>query len=240
MKDLILHFRDNTLDEPFFMAAGTNKLIVRSIDLGFHLNDPDDDEDTPLYLLIQLLYPSDKGSYGSGSLRGFKTFQASRRATRSSMDLTGPDPESVFNIQQESYMHMQGDNTLYGSDSDFIDDNSDAQDTEDDGSTDEHASGLARRGRDRQLDKADDWILSFYFLLSEGDSLAMKNNDGKTALDCIDGLRAWWRKACLKAYRRIITALRNFNMSAPVNSELLTKLMAHRLCQREAGLFSSP
>lgn len=41
---------------------------------------------------------------------------------------------------------------------------------------------LARRGRGRQQDRADAWILSFYILRSDGGSLAMKDNAGMTTL----------------------------------------------------------
>ncbi|KAI3398920.1 hypothetical protein diail_8243 [Diaporthe ilicicola] len=293
LKDLILHFRDHPFDDVARMAARTNKLMIKLLDLGVDISEPDEDGNTPLHLLVQVLYPSKKDA------KGTKTSEKSKRARDTSVDPPGPegvDPESVFYIPKECYMHMHGINSEYPSDSDFGDGSANKQDNDNNGSANEHGrphhdssnvndytnddqsdgnhnstddrsltgrflnpnffrvmakkgytgelpqhkpSGLAKRGRDRKLDRADAWILSFYILLSESKfvSLTVKNNAGKTPLDLIHGLKACRVKECPKAYRRIVNSLSNFDPSDPLSSELLNKLNGSSVLPKQGRPF---
>ncbi|KAK7696880.1 hypothetical protein SLS64_014118 [Diaporthe eres] len=284
LKNLILHFRDNRFDDPVRIAARTNKLMVKLIDLGVDVNESDEDGNTPLHMLIELLYPPHKCS------KGIKTSQSSKGVSYSPTDPPKPaipDIDSVLDIPRESYMLMQGNNSLYPSDSDFEDDSSNENNTDDqDDSPDEHSSsddedhtddesnegddhslhgdfpssgslrvmarkgyqghipkqkpsGLAKRSRARELDRADAWILSFYILLSETKevSLTMKNNAGKTPLDLIRGLKACRIKECAKAYRRIINPLSRFDPSDPLSSGLLNRLTGSSVLPKKGRPF---
>ncbi|KAH8742250.1 hypothetical protein F5883DRAFT_723261 [Diaporthe sp. PMI_573] len=238
--------------------------MVKLIDLGVDVNKSDDQGNMPLHLLIQLLYPSNEGSNSSRGLPGVELSQAPRCATGSPVDLTpseDTDRESIIQAIQEQDMYMNGNNSYYDNDSDFVDSGfADEYDTGSDDYTedesdsfsdgDDHSvhvdslhgllvlakngsqknfsqyepSGLARLGCDRELDRCDAWVLSFSILLCEGGSLTMNNNAGMTALDYIHGLRAYRANACPKAYRRIIPALRDFNLSDPPSSGLINEL----------------
>lgn len=286
LKDLILHFRDATFDEPGRMAARTNKLIMKLIDHGVDVNEPDEDGNTALHLLIQVLYPPKQDinkSRRSHRVNLSKKFGDAGDKSESPTPPEEVDPERVFWIFQEQDRNMRGENSMYNSDSDYVWKESDDNDTDNDGNdSDDYSeigsphdtyvvfedesddsyneeddrsvmifnfpddlrvmakngdetefprylpSGLAGRGRDRQLDRCDAWILSFYILLFEGGSLNIKNNAGKTALDYMKGLGVCrskaCSKACSKAYHRIMTAVKNFDVLAPLDSELFTKL----------------
>lgn len=134
LKDLILHFRDQPFDKPFRVAARTNKLMVKLFDLGVDVNEPDEDGNTILHLLVQLLYPAVKDATRT------KTSKKSKRRTRAESELLAgtQDPESNFWMLNESYVHMRGVNQCYFSDSDFSEGRSGEQDSDDDGGPGEH------------------------------------------------------------------------------------------------------
>ncbi|KAG8162691.1 hypothetical protein KVR01_007169 [Diaporthe batatas] len=163
MKDLILHFRDHPFDDQARMAGRTKTLMVKLFDLGVDVNEPDEDGNTPLHLLVQLLYPLAKDA------EGIETSEMSKRARDNSVDPPGPDgydPEGVFCMPNESYMHMRGVNSGYPSDSDFEEASSeeDQQTTDDEASNDDdehssqHGSPLAanEHGPSEDDDRSDD------------------------------------------------------------------------------------
>ncbi|POS69942.1 hypothetical protein DHEL01_v211665 [Diaporthe helianthi] len=132
LKDLILHFNDNAFDNPVRAAARTNKLMVKLLDLGVDVNEPDEDGNTLLHLLVKLLYPAAKDAKRTKTTEKSRMWDDSADLDREQR----PDPESVFHTCDEYYVHMRGDNFMYQSDSEFNDTGTGVQDSGDDGSVD--------------------------------------------------------------------------------------------------------
>lgn len=141
LKDLILHFRDHPLDKPFHVAARTNKLLVKLLDLGVDVKEPDEDGNTLLHLLVQLLYPvakDAKRTKASEKSKRYSRDESEDVAEALAVEDEGSDPQSVFYIQNQSYVHMDGVNLHYPSDSDFGNAGSGRPERDDDASADEH------------------------------------------------------------------------------------------------------
>lgn len=241
LTDLMLHFGNNCFDIPAQMEERTTELIRKLLHLGVDVNECDEQGNTALHHLLQLLLPSNKASGDPENSQDVKPSQLPSCPLSSFTSAGNPAKtvESFFELSDERDTGMNGHNVTYDSDSDYGYPSEDEQDiTNDDGSdssdsADNEDSEDPSRAESSSLPnnepptspyRCEAWIPAFFSLLGEDTKLTIRNNDGKTALDHIDEIRDCEPQFVPKGYSRLVRALRESLKRPPFDPDLLAQL----------------
>lgn len=248
--DLILHFGNNCFDIPAQTEERTTELIRKLLHLGVDVNECDEQGNTALHHLLQLLLPSNKAPGNPENSQDVKPSQLPSCPLSSSTSAGYPaetNHESFFELSEERDMGMNGHNVTYDSDSDYEDpsedapseddlpedeqlipnddgnDSSDNSDSEDTPSRTE-LSELPSNEPPTSPFRCEAWIPTFFSLLAKDTKLTIRNNHGKTALDYIDEIRDCKPQFAPKMYSRLVRALRESFQRPPFDPDLLAQL----------------